>query len=339
MGKKSSLSETKRAQIVVLSEEGYSEREISAKMQCSKTAVHTALKNFNNYGSYKDLKRSGRPKKTSPRDDLTIKRIAVRSPTSSLKKIRAALLGKGTDVHITTVSRRLRFNFGLKSYKPARKPRLTPLMKSKRLAFAKEHAAWTSEDWSKIMFSDECTLQQFVVRKKNVRRPVGKRFEERYTVSTIKHPPSQMVWGAFSRSGTAGLYFLPPGSTMNGSRYVDLLKGKLEMHMNIHQCTVFMHDGAPCHRSKIVKQFLSEKNVATLGWPGNSPDLNPIENLWEILKNKVAEKQPSSAGALNHAIKEVWVKEISRDYCEKLICSMPKRIHAVIKNKGGHTKY
>ena len=77
MGKKSSLSETKRAQIVVLSEEGYSEREISAKMQCSKTAVHTALKNFNNYGSYKDLKRSGRPKKTSPRDDLTIKRIAV----------------------------------------------------------------------------------------------------------------------------------------------------------------------------------------------------------------------------------------------------------------------
>ena len=108
MGKKSSLSETKRAQIVVLSEEGYSEREISAKMQCSKTAVHTALENFNNYGSYKDLKRSGRPKKTSLRDDLTIKRIAVRSPTSSLKKIRAALLGKGTDVHITTVSRRLR---------------------------------------------------------------------------------------------------------------------------------------------------------------------------------------------------------------------------------------
>ena len=78
-----------------------------------------------------------------------IKRIAACSPICSLKKIRAALLGKGTDVHITTVFQRLRFNFGLKSHKAARKPRVTPRMKSKRLAFAKEH---------KIMFSDECTV-------------------------------------------------------------------------------------------------------------------------------------------------------------------------------------
>ena len=106
---------------MVLSKEGYSEREISAKIRvcCSKTAVHTALENFNKYGSYKDLNRSGPPKTTSPRDDLMIKRIAVRSPTSSLKKIRAALLGKGTDVYVITVSRRLTCKFYLKSYKPA----------------------------------------------------------------------------------------------------------------------------------------------------------------------------------------------------------------------------
>jgi len=68
-----------------------------------------------------------------------MKRIVVRSPTSYLKKIRAALLRKGTDVHITSVSRSSRFQFSLKSYKPARKPRFTPRMKSKRLEFAKEH--------------------------------------------------------------------------------------------------------------------------------------------------------------------------------------------------------
>ena len=71
-----------------------------------------------------------------------MKRIVVRSPTSYLKKIRAALLRKGTkgtDVHITSVSRSSRFQFSLKSYKPTRKPRFTPRMKSKRLAFAKEH--------------------------------------------------------------------------------------------------------------------------------------------------------------------------------------------------------
>ena len=85
-------------------------------------------------------------------------------------------------------------------------------MKGKCLAFAKEHEARTSENWPKVMFSDECTLQQFVVRKKNVRRPMGKRFQERDTALTMKHPPSHMVWGIFSKSGTAGLYFFPQGA-------------------------------------------------------------------------------------------------------------------------------
>ena len=76
-----------------------------------------------------------------------------------------------------------------------------------------------------------------------------------------------------------------------------------------------------------------------LEWPGNSPDLNPIENLWSIIKNKVSEKHPASLGALPSAIKKVWVKEISSDYCCKLIESMPHRLQEVIKNKGGHTKH
>jgi len=126
------------------------------------------------------------------------------------------------------ISRHLRFQFVLKSYKPARQPRLTPPMKSKRPTFAKEHEVWTSDDWSKVTFSDEYTLQQFALRKKNVRRPLGKSFQERYTVSTMKHPLSQVVLGVFRKSGTAGLKFLPPGNTMNGSRYVESLKGHLK---------------------------------------------------------------------------------------------------------------
>lgn len=339
MGKKSSLSENKRAKIVTLFNEGYSERQISVKVSCSKTAVHTAIVNFKTSGSFRDKKRCGRPRKTSLRDDHLIKRIATRSPTSSCGKIRAAVLQTGTDISSMTVSRRLRFECGLKSYKPARKPRLTAVMKSKRLAFAKKHETWTAEDWSRVMFSDESTLQQFVTRKRHIRRPPGKRFEDRYTIQTMKHPPSQMIWGAMSKSGTAGLYFLPQGTTMNGAKYVELLREKLKLHMYIHQCSIFMHDGAPCHRSKVVQNFLAKIKVSTLDWPGNSPDLNPIENLWEIVKKKVADKQPSSIESLKEAIKEVWIKEISAEYCNNLILSMPRRIQAVIKSKGGHTKY
>ena len=109
--------------------------------------------------------------------------------------------------------------------------------------------------------------------------------------------------------------------------------------MTVHSTTIFMHDDAPCHRSKIVKKFLEENYVTALDWPGNSPDLNSIKNLWAKMKDLVAEKQPSSRKALIQTIKEVWVQEISADFCNSLIASMPRRLQAVIKVKGGNTKY
>ena len=85
------------------------------------------------------------------------------------------------------------------------------------------------------VFSDESTVQQLTTRKRYVRRPTGKRFDERYTTQNKKHPPSVMIWGGTSVNETAGLFFLPPGTTMNGQKYVDLLKDKLELHIAIHE--------------------------------------------------------------------------------------------------------
>ena len=70
-----------------------------------------------------------------------MQRIVVRSPLSSINKVLAVLLERGVTAGRMTVSRRLSREFGLKSYKPARKPRLAPAMKAKRLAFAKKHQA------------------------------------------------------------------------------------------------------------------------------------------------------------------------------------------------------
>ena len=116
---------------------------------------------------------------------------------------------------------------------------------------------------------------------------------------------------------------------------MELLKEKLKLPMDINKCTIFMQDGAPCHRSKVATDFLKKNKISV---PGNSPDLKPIENLWTIMKDKVADKQPSSAQNLKQAIKDVWVTEITQEYCESLVSSMPRRIQAVIDSKEGHTK-
>ena len=91
MGKNEPLSEVQRAQIAALHKEGCSERLISEEMKCSKSTVHNAVVKFQNTGSYSTRKKSGRPRKTTPRDDPVIHRIAVHSLMSSADKIRSAL--------------------------------------------------------------------------------------------------------------------------------------------------------------------------------------------------------------------------------------------------------
>ena len=110
-------------------------------------------------------------------------------------------------------------NFGLKACKPAQKPRLTPLMKKKRLRFAKAHRSWTSEDWGKVLFLDESSVQQFSVRVQHVWLPSGERYHEKYAVPTEKHLSSQMICRPTSAAGTDGLYFLTPGMEKNMSKF------------------------------------------------------------------------------------------------------------------------
>jgi len=82
----------------------------------------------------------------------------------------------------------------------------------------------------------------------------------------------------------------------------------LELHMRVHNYNIFLHDSAPCHRSKVMTNFLEQKRIQRLEWPGNSLDLDPIKNLWNFMKNKVSEKHPSSLDALQTAIELVWVR-------------------------------
>ena len=102
---------------------------------------------------------------------------------------------------------------------------------------------------------------------------------------------------------------------MNDKKYLELMKEKLELHMAVHNCEVFMHKGAQCHRAK---------NIKLLEWPENSLDLNPIENFWKELKNRVAEKHPTGLPSLIRTTKSSWVLDMPTELCQNLIESMPR---------------
>ena len=153
-------------------------------------------------------------------------------------------------------------------------------------------------------FIGELTVQQFATTQHHVWRLEGKQYNICYLAATVKHLPILMVWGAMTAKETARLYFLPHSMTMNGYRYLNVLKEKLKLLMNIHQCDTFMHNGTPCHRSKLVSSFLQENQVKVLDCPGNSPHVHAIENLWKLMKDRVADKHPSLK-SLKNAIKFV----------------------------------
>ncbi len=101
---------------------------------------------------------------------------------------------------------------------------------------------------------------------------------------------------------------------------------------------IFQQDLAPDHTAKGTKSWFNDHGVTVLDWPANSPDLNPIENLWGIVKRKMRDTRPNNADELKATVKETWAS-IPPQQCHKLITSMPRRIEAVIKAKGAPTKY
>ncbi len=101
---------------------------------------------------------------------------------------------------------------------------------------------------------------------------------------------------------------------------------------------IFQQDLAPAHSAKATSTWFKDHGIPVLNWPANSPDLNPIENLWGIVKRKMRYARPNNAEELKATIRATWAL-ITPEQCHRLIDSMPCRIAAVIQAKGAPTKF
>lgn len=163
-----------------------------------------------------------------------------------------------------------------------------------------------------------------------------------------------MFWGAFSYSARTSLWSLfgDPDSRHGGVTSRQILECLEEQLPTIcSPGSIFAQDNAPTHKARIVQNWLrnwaANNGVTLVDWPPYSPDLNPIENLWKLLKEEICQRYPNlksmpkneqSLELLRQAAVEVW-EDFGEELLENLILSMPRRLQAVVDVQGWYTKY
>ena len=198
------------------------------------------------------------------------------------------------DICVSTVSSRLR-DKGMHSFYAIRKPLLNNRTKERRKDWCKARLGWDEEAWRRVLFSDESRFELFPRRRVRVRRTATEKF-----LPACIAPAAQaggeavMIWGCISSEGPGELQFVE--GTMNSEKYCVTLEEFMlpSASVLLGENYIFQQDNAPCHTSRYTKNWFHENDVEILEWPARSPDLNPIENLWNTMANRLAKKKPKN---------------------------------------------
>jgi transposase len=333
-------SEGEKRAIVRALEKGRKREDVSSDFDISISTLDHLYARYKVNGTVATMPRSGRPRKTTEMLNRVIKRRSAANPFMHCVSICQELSEiQGVQVHPRTVGRRLD-EMGLFARNPAKKPFINNRNRLKRLKFAREHLHWTSDDWAKVLWTDESKFCLYgSAGRKYVRRPSGKRNDPKYLKPTVKYGGgSVMVWGCFAREQVGPVVRIE--GIMDAPLFVGIMEDTMLPYAkeNMSRGWLYQQDNDPKHTSGLSKAFFKKNKIKVLEWPAQSPDLNPIENLWAIVDRDIAPKKHADKEALMKEIEEQWAN-ISPAILANLVDSMPRRCTAVIECKGYCTKY
>jgi transposase len=335
------LSAAQRTDIISMLTSGHSAHKIS-----SLTGIHTSTisRLRRNHCSTLPKSLGGRPTKLTGRNvQHAIRLISSGRADTAVDVTRALQEVVDGSISAQTMRRHLK-KAGMKAVVKKKKPLLTPKHRRERLDFALAHRDWTVEDWKRVVWSDETKINRLGSDgRKWAWKRAGEGLSDRLVQGTVKFGGgSVMVWGCMMWEGP-GIACKIDGR-MDGDLYVTIFEDELQASLDYYgkdtEDIIFQQDNDPKHTCKKAKNWFQDHEMECLLWPAQSPDLNPIEHLWQHLKRRLGGYETPPTGILDlwERVQEVWDK-IDPEVCQELIESMPRRVQAVIKAKGGSTKY
>ncbi|CAB5375684.1 unnamed protein product [Rhizophagus irregularis] len=172
---------------------------------------------------------------------------------------------------------------------PRKKPAMTETHHQARLEWTLAHRNCTTRKWRRVLFSDESTFTQFQQgRQEKVWCEPGEELNPDCIAVTVKHSPSRMFWGCFSWHGLGPI--VPLKGSVTGQTHAKIIYDYVIPTLDEHfPCGngIFQEDNAPPHRLKLAMAARENAKIVMLQWPAQSPDLNPIENMWAEMKAMV----------------------------------------------------
>ncbi|GFW04411.1 transposable element Tcb2 transposase [Trichonephila clavipes] len=332
-----------RGRIIGKLEEGRSVTSVAAEFGIAHSIVSRLWRQFQTTGTAIRGFSSGRPRGTTPADDRYIVLQARRNRRQTAGEIaRHTTQATGRPMSRFTVARRLHGG-GLFARRPVRCVPLTPAHRRRRSLWCREHRNWRDNEWGRVLFTDESRFSLssdshriLIWRERGSRNHPSKIIErDRYGGRGV------LVWGGIMLGSRTDLHIFDVGS-VNGTRfcneillpYVRLFRGAMGLQF------LFMDDNAPCHRTVATEQLLESEDIERMDWPARSPDLNPIEHVWDFLGRRLAARTlpPVTIRELRLALQDGWAA-MPQQLIDTLILSMGRCCETYLAVRGDHIPY
>ncbi|GFU34134.1 transposable element Tcb2 transposase [Trichonephila clavipes] len=329
-----------RGRIIGKNGEGQKITDVAREFDIAHSVISRLWKSFKTTGMCSRRHRGGRVKSTMPAEDRYIVLSAKRNKRTTAQQVANQFFSaSGKQMSRKTVARCLRGG-GLYARRPVVCVPLTRQHRTARLQWCRYHN-WTEQ--ACVLFSDDSGFSLSTdCRRKLIWRESGTAYRPENIQEKDRYPTcSIMRWAGIMINGHMRVHVVANG-TKTGQRYIDevLLPHVRLFRGAVGDKFVFMDDNATYHRTLAVQDCLDRECIQRLVWPARSPDLNPIENVWDALGRQVSGRNypPTNKNTLIRALTKEW-DTLPQHLLDNVVQSMVRRVQCCITLHGGHIPY